>query len=381
MSNVLTALTPVLFSAAQTVSAEPFGAVGAITTSFNDQGVAIGDQVTVPIAPAAAATDFTPSNVAPTGASNTASDVKVQITKSRRVSFHLTGEQQRSLDNGATSAEWVRQLTLQAMRRLRNEAEADCVEAIKIGASRAVGTAGTNPFGTNLNALADLRQILRDNGAPMADMSVVMDSASETAMLKLGIVASAEQAGSDQERRTGLLGRQYGFDLRTSAGIIPHVAGAGVGYDINVTGGEAIGDTAIILDGGTVNTTGIRAGDCVTFAGGSEVYVVNEGLTQAAGTIRIGRPGLRRAIADATEMTIGATYTPILGFERSAVVGVMRPPIFPANPTISQMLISDGLGMTYLMLDIAQYGQRTWEFHLAWGFRVVQSEHVAILRG
>jgi hypothetical protein len=37
--------------------------------------------------------------------------------------------------------------------------------------------------------------------------------------------------------------------------------------------------------------------------------------------------------------------------------------------------------MTYLMLDIAQYGQRTWELHLAWGFKSVQPEHVAILLG
>ena len=64
-----------------------------------------------------------------------------------------------------------------------------------------------------------------------------------------------------------------------------------------------------------------------------------------------------------------------------AVVGVMRPPLIPENPTISQMIISDSFGMSYLMLDISQYGQRTWELHLAYGFKVVQPEHVAILIG
>jgi hypothetical protein len=80
-------------------------------------------------------------------------------------------------------------------------------------------------------------------------------------------------------------------------------------------------------------------------------------------------------------MTIGAAYTPNLAFERSAVVGVMRPPLVPANPTIGQMQISDDKGMTYLMLEIAQYGQISWELHLAWGFKSVNGEFSSIVLG
>lgn len=379
MANTLTALQPILFSAAQTVSAEPFGAVDAINANFNDQGVAKGDVVKVPVAPTRAAADFTPGNVAATGADATAQDVEVQIAQSRKVSWHLTGEQQRSLGNGAASSEWIRQLVAQGMRTLRNEAEADAVSAIYTGASRAAGTAGTNPFASALTPLADVRKILRDNGAPGADLQFVGDTTSEANLLKLGVVLDASQAGSDEERRSGILRRQYGFNLRTSGQIEAHVKGAGAGYDAN--GGEPIGETAIVLDGGTVNTTGIKAGDVVTFAGDTNKYIVNAGLVDTAGSITIGRPGLRATLADTVEMTIGNDYTPNMAFERDAVVGIMRPPIMPANPTISQMLISDQFGMTYLMLDISQYGQRTWELHLAWGFKAVQPEHIAILLG
>jgi hypothetical protein len=45
------------------------------------------------------------------------------------------------------------------------------------------------------------------------------------------------------------------------------------------------------------------------------------------------------------------------------------------------MMISDQFGMTYLMLDIAQYGQRTWELHLAWGFKAVNGEFISLLLG
>lgn len=53
----------------------------------------------------------------------------------------------------------------------------------------------------------------------------------------------------------------------------------------------------------------------------------------------------------------------------------------PPNATIQQQLISDQYGMTYLLIQIQQYGQTTWELHLAWGFKVVQGEHVAIVMG
>ena len=36
-----------------------------------------------------------------------------------------------------------------------------------------------------------------------------------------------------------------------------------------------------------------------------------------------------------------------------------------------RQLVSDKFGMTYLFCEIAQYGQITWELHLAWGFKVI----------
>jgi hypothetical protein len=378
MANTLTALQPILFSAAQTVSAEPFGAIDAINANFNDQGVAKGDTVKVPVAPTRAATDFEPSNITATGADAVAKDVEVQITESRKVAWHLTGEQQRSLDNGATSAEWIRQLVAQGMRTLRNEAEADAVKAIYTAASRATGTAGTNPFETNINPLADVRKILRDNGAPLGDLQLVMDTTSEANLLKLGVVQSADTAGSDGERRSGFVGRQFGFQLRQSAGIDIHTKGtANAAYDTNLGATLDPGATDIAVDTGSGT---LVAGDVITFAGDTNKYVVNTGIA-AAGTLSIGRPGLVQTLADGVDLTLGANYTPNMAFDRNAVVGIMRPPLMPANPTISQMLISDGMGMTYLMLDIAQYGQRSWELHLAWGFKAVQSEHIAILLG
>lgn len=375
MANILTALAPTLFSAAQQVSAEPFGVIKAINASFDDKRVAKGDKVNVPIAPTSTPTDFTPGATASTGADATADAVAVQITASKKTTWNLTGEQIRSLENGGNDQEWVRQMIAQGMRGLRNLAEADCAAAIKAGASRAFGTAGTTPFASDLSALTNARKILQDNGAPLADLQFVGDTSCGLNLRNLGIIQQAYQAGSDVERRTGEFLRQFGFQINESAGIMAHTIGTGASYV--TSGADAIGDRTITLATGSGT---VLSGDVVTFAGDTNKYVVNSGVA-APGDIKLGRPGVRKAISTGTAMTIGGAYVPNLAFERSAVVGVMRPPVMPENPTINQMLISDQFGMTYLMLDIAQYGQRTWELHLAWGFSVVQGEHVALILG
>lgn len=379
MPNIFSAIAPVAYSAAQQVSAEPIGVVNRISTNFDSKGVAIGDSVKVPYAPVAAATDFAAGMANPTGTDKTAAAVTVTIDKSRKTSWNLTGEQIRSLENGGNYQEWVRQLLAQGMRTLRNEMEIDAAIAVKQGASRAVGTAATTPFASDINLIAEARKVLRDNGAPLADVSLALDSAAWFNLLKLGIVQQAYQAGSDEERRSGNLMKQFGINLVESAGVGLHTKGTGTAYVTGATGPYVKGITDVPLVTGT-NT--ILAGDVVTFAADTaNKYVVNTGLPGGAGTLGLGRPGLRTSIANGNAMTIGNNYTANVAFERSAVVGVVRPPVIPVNPTINQMIISDDFGMSYLLLDIAGYGMRTWELHCAWGFKVVQPEHVVTIMG
>lgn len=374
MANTLTNLAPVLYSAAQEVSAEPFGVVDSIFTQFDNKGVAKGDKVKVPVAPTRSGSDFTPSNTTTTGADATADAVEVEISKSRKVSWHLTGEQQRSLENGGTNQEWIRQMVAQGMRTLRNEAESDAAQAVHFGASRAVGTAGTTPFASDLTLMTSARKILRDNGAPMADLQMVVDTSAEMNLLNLGIIQQAYAAGSDEERRQGRVARQFGFRIGQSAGISEFTAGT---YTTGQTATVAKG--GVDLDTVTFSAGQFIPGDIVEVADVPGAYVLLA-TDSGADTLSINRPGFLAAKTTGALTSFG-DFTPNLAFERNAIVGIMRPPLVPANPTINQMVISDGMGMSYLMLDIAQYGQRTWELHLAWGFKAVQPEHIALIVG
>lgn len=377
MANTFTSLAPVLYSIAQEISNEPTGALQAIDMRFDDKGVAIGDTVKVPVAPVASSSTYTPSMQVAAGTDRVATSVSIAITGNDVVSWNLTGEEMRSLDNGADSSEWLRQVIGQAMRRLRNNAEAAATLAIKQGASRAFGTAGTTPFGSDLSALTNARKILQDNGAPLVDLQAVIDTSASLNLRNLGVVQNVYQAGTDAERRSGNLLRQMGFAISESAQLSTHTKGTGASYVTSGSTAVGVTDVALVTGTGTV-----LAGDVVTFAAdANNKYVVGTGVA-APGTISLGRPGARVTIATANALTVGNNYVPNLVFERTAVVGIMRPPLIPVGGVITRTTpISDSKGMTYLLVEAIGDGMITWRLHLAYGFKVVQSEHVAIILG
>lgn len=381
MANTLTALAPVAYSAAKEVAAEPFGLIDAINTSFDDKGVAVGDTIKVPVAPTRAAGDFTPAATTTAGTDAVATSTDVLITASKKTSWNITGEQERSLQNADADNTWFKQLLMQGMRVLRNSAEAAAWTATIAGASRAYGTAGTTPFASDLTALTNARKILQDNGAPLADLHFVGDTNAGLNLRNLGVFQNAYQAGSESERRTGRFLPQLGFMIAESAQVSTHTAGTASGATTD-NAGYAVGTTTLTL--ASAGTGTILAGDVITFAGDTNKYVVVSGDADVSGggTITIAAPGLKVAMSAATKaITMIATFTGNVALERSAVVGIMRPPLMPANPTINQMMVSDDKGMSYLLLDIAQYGMRTMELHLAYGFKTVNPEFSALVLG
>lgn len=377
MANVFTAIQPILYSAAQTVSNEPTGILQAITMDFDDKGVAFGDIVKVPVAPSLASSTYTPAMTVTAGADATASVVNVAIGASDQVSWNMTGEQIRSLQNGTINEEWMRQMIAQAMRTLRNNAEAAAALAVKQGASRAIGTAGTTPFAADINNIADIRKVLQDNGAPLTDLQLVVDSSASLNLRKLGIIQQAYQAGSDVERRSGQFLKQFGFTIGESAGVVTHTKGTGAAYVTSGSTAVKATDIALVTGTGTV-----LAGDVATFAAdGVNKYVVGTGIA-APGTISLNRPGARVVIPTANALTIGNSYTANVAFERSAVVGIMRPPLIPVGGVITATTpVSDDRGMTYLLVEAIGDGMITWRLHLAYGFKAVQPEHISLLLG
>src|SRR5688500_1037733 len=176
MANTITGLIPTMYEALDVVSRELIGFIPAVSRDSKADGAAVDQTVRSPVVPAMAAAAIRASNATSTGTDGARAYGDVSITKARKVSFNLTGEQRLSL--GENNSPIARDSFAQAFRTLANEIETD-LAALYVGASRAHGTAATTPFGTagDLSDAAGVRRILEDNGAPTSDLQLVLGSA------------------------------------------------------------------------------------------------------------------------------------------------------------------------------------------------------------
>lgn len=382
MSNTLTGLTTTIYNALDVVSRELVGFIPAVSSDMTYDRAAVGQTVTSPVAPAATATDITPAVTPPNDGDQTIGSVSMTITKARRVPVRWNGEEKKGLDNnGASYNVILRDQFAQGMRALVNEIESD-LASLCLKSSRAYGTPGTVPFATNLAEAAQMRKILSDNGAPMSDLQMVLDTTAGASMRTLGQLTKANEAADTSMLRRGVLLDVHGFAIRESAQVKTVIAGTGAGATTNTTG-YAVGATSITL--ASAGTGTVLAGDVITFAGDTNKYVVLTGDsdTSNGGTVVLAAPGLRKAIpAAATAITVIAATTRNMAFARSSIALATRAPALPkgGDSAKDRMLITDPIsGLTFEISLYEQYRQIQYEIALAWGTAMVKPEHTALL--
>ena len=386
MANVLTDLAADIYTAADIVGRELVGFIPASTINANGiEAAAVGQTVRSFATRQATAVDIAPSMTIPEGTDQTVDNKTLTLTEQRGVQIPYTGEDVRFLNGGAGYETVYGDQIAQAMRTLVNEMEADLAGEAYKNASRAVGTAGTTPFASNFNTVAEARQILVDNGMPTNDnrTSLVMNTAASTKLRNLAHLQRVDQAGGSELLRQGVLLDLQGVMMRESAQVVTHTKGAGTGYLIN--GAEAAGQTTLTLDTGTVNTTGILAGDVVTFAADSaNKYVVNTGLAAVAGDIVIGDNGLQVAIANNNAMTIGNTFTANIVMHQKAMELAMRAPAKPigGDSAVDVLIVQDpNSGLVFEISVYKGFSKAMIQVGCVWGYKAWNSDAIAILMG
>lgn len=392
MANVLDNLAADLYKAADIVGRELVGLIPSVTINADTERVAKGDTVRSHFTRTPTVnTSFAPSMTIPEGTDQTVDNKSLQLNQYASVEIPWTGEDIKHVNNGSGFDTIYGDQVLQAMRAITNTVESYLAGVVYKGASRAVGTAGTTPFGSNFDLIAELRQILVDNGCPMNDgmASLVLSSTAGTKLRNLANLQKVNESGNDRLLRQGALLDLQGFMLKESAGIGVHTKGTGTLYDVNNGSGEVVGQTTITLDGGTTGANGVLAGDIVTFAGDSiNNYVVKTGLLTATGDIVLNDPGLRVAVADTVEMTIGNSYTYNVGFHKSAVELVARPVAVPTiggvakDAAIDRMVIQDShSGLVFEVAVYVGFQKAMMQVGLLYDAIVWKPQHVATLRG
>ncbi len=380
MANVLTDLAADLYKAADTVGRELTGITSSATINGNgSERVALNDVVRSHFTRAATAINNAPSMTIPEGTDQTVDSKTLSITKSRGVQIPWTGEDIRSVNNGAGFETIYGDQIRQAMRTLTNEIEVDLATAAYLGASRAFGTAGTTPFGSNFDEVAELRKILVDNGAPMSDVTMVLNTAAGTKLRNLAQLQKANENGSTELLRNGVLLDLQGIMLKESAGIQLPAIGGGSGYLVNKAGGYAIGDTAITVDTGSGT---IVAGDIITFAGDTNKYVVASAL--AGGVVTLAAPGLRKAAADNAAITVVAASTRNVVFHKNALELAIRAPAMPngGDAAVDAMTIQDPYsGLVFEVRAYKGFQKAMFNVSAAWGTKLWKPEFAAVLLG
>jgi len=385
-ANTLTGLIPDLYAGLDTVSRELVGFIPSVSRNASVERAAVGQSVKWHKAPTLAAGNITPAMTAPEPTDRTIGNDSMTITKARVVEFGFVGEEERGLNNGGPGALSVQaDLFAQALRTLVNEIETDLSVAAAAGASRAYGTSGTTPFGTNTGETAQLRKILDDNGIAPSERALIISTSAGAALRTLGQLTKANEAGTTMTLRDGEILNLNGFSIKETGQPVNVTKGTAASATTNAAG-YAIGATTITL--ASAGTGTFVAGDIVSFAGDANKYLVVTGDADVSGggTIVIAAPGLRKAIAaSATAITTQNSYEVAgIAFQRQAIQLAARAPALPASgdaATDRFMLVDPRSGLPFEVSVYAGYRKVRYEVAMAWGVKAAKTEGIALLQG
>ena len=380
MANVLNNLAADIYKAADVVGRELVGFIPSSTINGDaTTRAAKGDTIRAAFTRTPSVnTSFAPSMTIPEGTDQTVDNKTMTLDNYASVQIPWTGEDIKHVNNGSGFETIYGDQIKQAMRAICNNIESTVATAAYKGASRAIGSAGTTPFASNFDTVAQVRQILVDNGCPTDNaITLVLNSAAGTKLRNLATLQKVNESGGSDLLRQGTLLDLQGLMIKESAQVASHTKGSGTSYQLSAAG--SVGDTTINVDTGSGT---LLAGDCITIAGTTDIYVANTALS--GGVFTIGSPGLRFAEADNDAITIGNSYTANVAFHQTSIELGIRPPALPAggDAAVDIMTVQDPYsGLVFEIAVYKGYMKTMIEVRALFGVKVWKPNHVALLLG
>lgn len=387
MSNTLTGLITTIYDARNKVSRERIGFIPAVTKNSTADYAALNETIRVSVADAVTSeADNTPAVTPPDTGDVTGAYIDMSISKSKHIPVRFSGEEVRGLKNTGNYEDFVSQRFQQAFRRLDNLVEADLASSYK-EASRATGTAGTTPFNTagTISDFANVLKILDDNGCPPDGLRLVLSNAAiQNLRGKQSNFWKVNEAGTEEMLRRGIITEAFGFNIGQSGQVVTHVKGTAAATATLTSTDYAIGSTTLTL--ASTGTGTIVAGDQINIAGENNGinYGVYSGDTDVSdgGTIVLNKPGLQIAQTTNTSAITTQNFSANLAFHPTAIQFLSRIPDMGDDMAIGkQMVYDDVSGITYEIAEYPGFGMSVFHVRLAWGWKVVNPQHIAVLFG
>lgn len=336
MANVFTSLAADIYEAADRVGRELVGGINAVKINSGAQEAAKGDTVRSAFTePQTVSTSYAPSMTIPEGTDQTVDNKTMSLNTYASLQIPYTGEDIKHLDNGAGYQTVYGKQVQQAFRAIANKMELDLMLNLGQNLGNAYGTAGTTPFGSNINDLPNVMKLLLDRGVPDdGNITGIYNTAAAVNIQTLSNLYKVNEAGNDELLRNGLLGQLFNIHLRRSGQVAKPAVGTGTSYVLNGT--HAVGTKSITVKTGSGT---VVAGDIVTID--SHNYVATSDIA-AAGTFTIAS-GLLVAGADGDTVTIASQSTRNIVVHRDAAELAMRPLANPYGGDLAKdsMIVQD----------------------------------------
>ncbi len=257
------------------------------------------------------------------------------------------------------------------------------LEAIK-HAYHHVGTAGTTPFGSNTDVIAEAKRRLTSGDAPMEDRYFAVDEFTMQNAGKLGDFKDADKAGTDYTKLTGSVAYAWNFGWYESSNVPTHTTTATGTYAIDAAG--SIGDTTVTVDDGAgALPAALVVGDVFSIAGSDQQYVVkgySAGATESTVTIF---PALDQAIADGDALTVAGSHVLNLAFHREAIAMASRPLINMGfdddlQNVQNELMPDPETGMVLEFVSMGGWAVNAYAVRCLWGVTVPPRKEGGIVR-
>lgn len=383
------ALVPLIFGRAFQVLREACPLLRDVQKNYEDAAGQIGDTLTIPVAPAGSTAAVTPAATSPDGANLTPDKVSITLTSHRGTApFKIVATDAQRM----RMSDFVPKVIDEQIRALANYVNAQ-LWACYTGIYGYAGTAGTNPFASAVNPVADLERILFLQGCRGENRKLYVGPTDYYKALILDDVKKAYAAGDPNALRRGFLGNLFGLDTWRDAARTNHTAGTiTTGLAAKTATAQAVGDKTIVCT--TAASTGACAllkGDIITFAGHAQTYVLTANATQASAATDVTlsvEPGLKTALAGDEAVTLKASHSVNIGGDPQGLILVVRNEQAPKGldgmePDGDPITVyDDETGLPLTLWRYRQYHQSTCEFTIGpYGMGVGDARYLARLAG
>lgn len=371
ISNSLASIIPVIFAQGLSALRNKCVMPSLCNVSYAPLAAEKGQIIAIPIPSAITTADVAPAAYAPDSGNMAPTVAQITLNNWREAAFTLTENEISQAANGYPAKQATAAIS----------ALADYVNGTIFAKYTkffsSVGTAGTTPFATTVNAAVDAKELLTTQKAPGNDRRMVLDTTAMGNALKLGAFSYMLNSNDPGVMKEGEIGRKYGFNWFEDQQVPYHTSTVLSGGACTVNGAHSAGAVSVSIAKATA-TSPLVAGDIITFAGDTQQYVVQTGVTLAVGNTAVSiYPPLAAAKSGGEAVTLTASHRVNLAFQADAFGFVSRTlaHVAGAEPNPYSMELADPVSGLTLRLQVREEFHRIrWAFDMLWGVDVVRPE-------